>query len=65
MNDLCFFSLLHCQKNDEAIKAEQFCHVIHFVDNLRTKILIEMNIFGSERVVFDINKQKIYLNCFS
>ena len=42
----------------------KFIKDIHVVDNLKTNLLIEMNIFGPERVIINLFKENIiFMRC--
>lgn len=46
-------------KDNKGIAVVQFQHKIHIIDDLSAKILIGIDIFGPEKVIMDIGKQKI------
>ncbi len=49
------------RKNNQSIAVTHLQHKIHIFDNLKAKLLIEIDVFGLEKVVILINRQKIQI----
>ena len=52
------------KKNDKISIFVKFIKDIHIMNNLKTNLLINMNIFNLENVIIDISKKKIiFIKC--
>ena len=52
------------KKNDEILIFMKFIKNIHIMNNLKTNLLININIFDFENVIIDILKEKIiFIKC--
>ena len=52
------------EKNDEISIFIKFIKNIHVINNLKTNLLIDMNIFDFENIIINISKKKIiFIKC--
>ncbi len=61
INDYFRLSMYLQGKINDKIVVAHFCQEVHVVRNLKTKLLLEINIIGLERIIVDANRQKLII----
>jgi len=58
------FSIYLENKIDDKVVVAHFCCEIHVINNLKVTFFLKINIIDFERIIVDVNKQKLIVrNC--